>query len=310
MLAGARRSEPAASRSPNRSAPPAAARGSPAPPRAGRGQQAPPARPAAPAALTAHWRDCPRGRGRGGGGGRGQGRGSGLARRMGSVRGGCGSGGGRRTLDPAARAPPHARPSARRGLRLTERAGPRLVPPRLAERPARQSPGRAGLPGAVPRAVPAPAAGAGRGLRGWLLGAWAPGGGIPEGGPGFPGSRRASWGDRDPVARRVCGLVWTGAGRCSRSPALDPGHPRRAPLRLPLPRPGSAPPHAGPGKEATARGLSLRDAGARVVSPADAPDLRPQKGGGAAQTRVRLRWLREGLLAASAGSWERLGLAP
>ncbi|XP_017898251.1 PREDICTED: translation initiation factor IF-2-like [Capra hircus] len=228
---------------------------------------------------------------------------------MGSVRGGCGSGGGRRTLDPAARAPPHARPSALRGLRLAERAGPGSPRPGWPRGPPVRAPAGRGFReprrGRRPLWRPARAAACGAGCAERR----APGGGVPEGGPGSPWGRRASRGDRDPVAKRVRGRVWPGAGRCSRSPAPDPGHPRRAPLRLPRPRPGSAPPLAGPGKEATARGLSLREAGARIFNPADAPDLRPEKGGGAVQTRVRRRWLREGRLAASAGSWERLGLA-
>ncbi|XP_043307509.1 translation initiation factor IF-2-like [Cervus elaphus] len=209
-------------------------------PRAPGADSRPPARPAAPAALTAHWRDCPRGRGRGGGGGRGRGRGSGLARRMGSVRGGCGSGGGRRTLDPAARAPPHARPSARRGLRLAERAGRRLAPPRLAERPARQSPGRAGLPGAAPRAVPAPAAGAGRGLRGWLLGAWGPGGvASPREARAFPGAG----GPRGEIETSWLGESAAGC-ELGRGPA--PGAPRWTPgtsagHRCAYPAPGPGP---------------------------------------------------------------------
>lgn len=299
--------------------PPAAPAAAPRPPppaahlrpRAPSADSRPPARPTAPAALTAHRRDCPRGRGRGGGGGggRGRGRGAGLARRMGSVRGGCGSGGGRRTLDPAARAPPHARPSALRGLRLAERAGPGSPRPGWPRGPPVRAPAGRGFReprrGRRPLWRPARAAACGAGCAERR----APGGGVPEGGPGSPWGRRASRGDRDPVAKRVRGRVWPGAGRCSRSPAPDPGHPRRAPLRLPRPRPGSAPPLAGPGKEATARGLSLREAGARIFNPADAPDLRPEKGGGAVQTRVRRRWLREGRLAASAGSWERLGLA-
>ncbi|XP_012391507.1 translation initiation factor IF-2-like [Orcinus orca] len=190
---------------------------------------------AAPAALTAHWHDCPRGRGRGGGGGGGWGRGTWLARRMGSVRGGCGSGCGRRTPDRAAHAPPRARPSARHSLPLAARAGPRSAPPRLAERPARQRPRPGGASGSCAEGGSRPA-----GPRGPRPEGLAPLG-TGSGGDNFsgncqdsPGNRRDSRDDRDPAAKRVRGRVWTGAGSpmSDSSPCAAPRAQRRAPGHL------------------------------------------------------------------------------
>lgn len=311
MLAGARRREPAASRSPRRSAPPAAARGSPAPPRAERRQQAP--RPAHRSRRTHRSQArLPPGPGPGRGRGRRQGAGAGAQGSPGawapSAAGAAPAAGGAHWTRPRAPRPtPVRQPCA--ACDWPSAPGPASPRPGWPRGPPVRAPAGRGFReprrGRCPLWRPARAAACGAGCAERR----APGGGVPEGGPGSPWGRRASRGDRDPVAKRVRGRVWPGAGRCSRSPAPDPGHPRRAPLRLPRPRPGSTPPLAGPGKEATARGLSLREAGARIFNPADAPDLRPEKGGGAVQTRVRRRWLREGRLAASAGSWERLGLA-
>lgn len=222
---------------------------------------------------------------------------------MGSDRGGCGSGCGRRTRARAADtrpgrarpAPPRIRPLALRGLPLVVRSEPclqsRPAPFRLVKWPARQGRWRAGLPGAEGAEGGAGLVGP-RGPRPWELlplareevigaGAEGPGRQLLGEARDSPGNR-AGPGEMETVlgseSATGCGL-----GRGRRSPARDsaPGssalngaHSRVHALRG---LPGAAQPTEGPGT-----GNSPQEGAARRVGTMGAPQDLAEKAEGRA----------------------------
>lgn len=297
-LAWARQGVPAAACSPSRSAPPAAARGSPAPPRArapseNRGPPSGPA-PAAPRGPRRTHRSLARlPPGPGPGPGRGRRRGPGPGRAARPVHGlrprrvrlrqlAADSRPGPRTPRLAPVRQPGA---ARHWLRLP---GPALEPLRPAPigREARLSDasGRAGLPGAARRAVSALVARVGRGL--WVLVGrlWGPG---EEAAPWtawtLPGISRAL---RETEIPRRSGsrpvADWGRVLRAQLEPRTGPLGPRscsRVRPRAPGSPCAAQPTAGGRGAEGTARGPSLREDGAREVSTEDT------RGAGAVENR-------------------------
>lgn len=237
-LAWARQGVPAAACSPSRSAPPAAARGSPAPPRAQREPRAPvrpgPRRPPwSPPHSPLTGATAP---GAGAGAGAGAAAGAGARARGSpsawapSAAGAAPAAGCGLSTGPA-HAPPRPRPSTRRGPPLAAPAGPR---------PRASSP-RPGWPGGPPVRCLGPGGASGSGAEGGVgpggprgprpVGLGGPavgsgGGSCSVDGPDSPRNKQGPQGDRDPAEKRVearCGL---GQG---------PQGPTRAPHRAPRP---------------------------------------------------------------------------
>lgn len=239
-LVWVRQSGPAAARNPRRSAPPAAARGSPAPPRALRGQQAPrPARPSPPPPHSPLTGTTAPGAGAGAGAAAGAGvgalgsPGAWAPSAAGAARA---AGGGHPTGPRTPRPAPVRQPGT--ACHWPRAPGPALPHPGWPRGPPVRGLGRAGLPGAARRAVPARLGLMGPGLRGWLR--WGRGPGettSPETArtlPGTVGTRSEIETPRRSGSAAGCGL----------------GRGRRCPTRAPAPL---LEPSAGPLGTFTAR---------------------------------------------------------